>query len=322
VLYYGGVDGGGSKTVVLLVDERGHEIGRRRIGSANYRVLVAQGLPPLDAAQTVARQISQTCSELLPGGDRLDSVIVGLAGIDSPYDATLMTRALASTGANANWRVVNDVELLLQGLPGTDGVGLAVVAGTGSIALGRDAYANTARAGGWGFIIGDEGSGYAVGRGALQAITQAADGRGKPTALLDRILTDWNLHNPDELIEAVYGVESERNRKIAQLAELVLSVAADGDIIAITLMQEAACELARAVAAVYRRLDFGGTLPVLGVGGSLLVKNSLLRNETLAQLETFGVKLAQVVAIPDPAHAAACSLAISRQLAAHSWTTS
>lgn len=313
---FGGVDGGGSKTALVVVDEQGQEVGRRQIGSANYRVWTTQGLSPADAAARVAGQITGALAEIAKNG-RLVTVIAGLSGADVPEDFKLMTEAFINCskakGWTTDWQVVNDVELLLYGLPDSHGTGLALVSGTGSIAAGRDVNDNAARAGGWGFLFGDEGSGYFLGRGALQAVAQAADKRGPATVLTDRILAALNINSPQDLITTIYQSEADRNSKIARLAELVLLSAAENDAVALDLVREAGLELAKAVLAVYRQLDFGLTrAPALALGGSLLVKSELLRREVLGHLEK-EIPLREIVRITDPALAAALS---ARQISA------
>src|SRR5262249_20279577 len=121
---------------------------------------------------------------------------LGLAGVDRPSDQKLLLPRIQSLAATL--RLTNDAELLLSAVDGA--VGVALVAGTGSIALGRDKHGTSARAGGWGHILGDEGSGYEIGRQALQAAMRAADGRGEATLLLERIMRHWSLERPDDII--------------------------------------------------------------------------------------------------------------------------
>src|SRR5258707_496529 len=104
-------------------------------------------------------------------------------------------------------RAMSAARTLRAGVDAGGSKTLAVVAGTGSIALGRDARGATARSGGWGHLIGDEGSGYDIGRSCLQAVTRAADGRGPPTTLVDLLAHTWGLNSPTEIIGRVYPAE-------------------------------------------------------------------------------------------------------------------
>ena len=153
----------------------------------------------------------------------------GLAGVDRPADYALMRPLLR--GLAAQVQLVNDAELALEALPGRCGV--CLIAGTGSIALGRDPTGHQARTGGWGHIVGDEGSGYDIGRRALQAILQAADGRGPQTSLQAALLRAWELATPLDLIARVYPAQSKVVvPEVADVARLVFEQAAAGDPVA------------------------------------------------------------------------------------------
>ena len=161
------------------------------------------------------------------------------------------------------------------------------------------------RAGGWGHILGDEGSGYEIGRAALQVAVQAADKRGPATQLLPRILTEWRLPHAESLIEAIYNTSEGRNQKIARLASLVFELAQTGDTVATHLAEKAASDLAAAVWAVYRQLDFDQPAPPLGLGGGLLLNTPALKAGVLSQLQKLGYQPEQIVEVNDPALAAA-----------------
>jgi N-acetylglucosamine kinase-like BadF-type ATPase len=173
----------------------------------------------------------------------------------------------------ATVRISNDAELVLSALPHQ--VGVAVISGTGSIALGRDAQGTFVRVGGWGHVLGDEGSGFGIGHEALQSAVRAADGRGHATALLESILRHWQLPTPEALLERVYPTFDKT--AIAALAPLVLALARAGDHVACRIEERAANELALAVMTVARRLNFvAGRLPV-AFGGGVLIHDERLR---------------------------------------------
>lgn len=206
-----GVDGGGSKTLAVIVDAVGRECGRGVAGSSNHEVVGLDfAITAIDAA---VRQAAVAAQTELP----LAVAWLGLAGVDHPENvATLMphVRSLATTV-----RLTNDAELVLSALPHQ--VGVALIAGTGSIAMGRNALEKHVRVGGWGHVLGDEGSGYTIGREGLQHAVRAADRRGPATALLDAILTHWELATPEMILARVYP--SDDKTAIAALAPLVLS---------------------------------------------------------------------------------------------------
>src|SRR5215468_2613685 len=149
--------------------------------------------------------------------------------------------------------IVNDALIALQAGIG-DAPGIVVVSGTGSIAYGRNARGEAARAGGWGYVLGDEGSGYWIGRFALRAVVRHADGRGRETSLTSRLLGHFDLTGPSELIHKVYHQELAPSA-IGALAHYVQEARDDGDLVAAVILDQAAEELAATAAAVMKRLE-------------------------------------------------------------------
>jgi N-acetylglucosamine kinase-like BadF-type ATPase len=192
--------------------------------------------------------------------------------------------------------LTNDAELVLSGLP--EGVGIALIAGTGSIALGRDRHGTITRAGGWGHIVGDEGSGYALGRHCLQAVSKAADGRGQMTALVEHVLSHWNLDCASDIIGRVYPDCDKAT--IASLSTLVFMAARDGDEVACSIVKDAAYELALAAMAVKNKLDFVGEQVALALGGGLLLHEIDFRRQTLHAIEK-RLSIGEVALVEEPA---------------------
>ena len=193
----------------------------------------------------------------------LQAAWLGLAGIDRSGDYDILFPHLQCIAKIVH--LTNDAELVLSGLP--EGVGIALIAGTGSIALGRDRHGTITRAGGWGHIVGDEGSGYDLGRHCLQAISKAADGRGQWTALVEHVLSHWDLNSASDIIGRVYPDCDKAT--IASLSTLVFMAARDGDEVACSMVKDAAHELALAAMAVKNKLDFPGGQVALALGGGV-----------------------------------------------------
>lgn len=289
---YLGVDGGGSKTLAIIVDGAGVECGRGEAGSSNHQAVgVEQAVAHLRQAIESAASAS-ACS--LP----VAAAWIGLAGVDHAGDIALLLPYLQTVGDRL--RLTNDAELVLSGL--TQQTGVALIAGTGSIALGRNETGRSARSGGWGHIFGDEGSGYDLGCQALRAVARAADGRGKPTALLHAILDFWGLAEPELLLERVY--QKSQKSPIARLAPLVLRQAAAGDAVARAITLRAARELALAGLTVTRTLDMADSPLSLALGGGLLVHDAYYRAAVLSRFELWQ-PLASVTIIEEPALSAA-----------------
>ncbi len=288
--YYLGVDGGGSKTLAVVVDAQGHEYGRGRAGSANY---AAVGLDR--AVHNIYDAVKQATSDVscsLP----LAKAWLGLAGIDRPSDAVLLSSYLRELAAFV--LVTNDAELLLSAL-GKD-AGLVLIVGTGSIALARAQDGTITRVGGWGHILGDEGSGYDIGRRGLQAAVRAADGRGKATLLLDLILQHWQLRTIEDLIDAVYTVDNKA--RIAQVAAYVTEAAQQGDAVALEIVEQAANELALLVHTLTPPMS---QLPIV-LGGGLLLHDDFLRERVLYRIQQ-KQNIGSILYVEHPAFSTACA---------------
>nr|MBA2286157.1 BadF/BadG/BcrA/BcrD type ATPase [Ktedonobacteraceae bacterium] len=289
--YYLGVDGGGTKTLAIVVDAQGQERGRGLAGGANYNAVgLDQAIQHIHAA---VEQAAHAAGCRLP----LHKAWLGLAGVDRPYDYEALLPLLRSLAERVH--MTNDADLVLSALEET--VGVVLIAGTGSIALGRDARGTSRRAGGWGHVIGDEGSGYEMGRLGLQAAVRAVDGRGPRTTLLQVFMERWRLDNANDIVGYVYADEDKA--KIARLATDVLTAARAGDEVAETIVRHAADELALAVSAVSNALDFPQRIP-LALGGGLLLHNPDFRAQVLHLIRQ-QQPIGEVVLVEEPALSAA-----------------
>lgn len=287
-----GVDAGGSQTRAVVVDAQGRELGRGVGGGANYTAMGSRHT--VATLRTVVAQAAAAASRELP----LHAAWLGLAGVDRPSDYAELLPELR--GLSENIRLTNDAELVLAALD--DAVGVAVIAGTGSIAVGCAANGTTARAGGWGHLIGDEGSGYDIGRQGLQAAAQAADGRGPHTVLLERLLRQWQLEKPQEIIGRIYPGTDKA--PIARLAPLVCAVAREGDPVARGIVRQAATDLARAILTVANVLAFPAEEMPLALAGGILVHDAWMRTLVLRRVRRTR-RLGSVVIVKDAALCAA-----------------
>jgi N-acetylglucosamine kinase-like BadF-type ATPase len=227
------------------------------------------------------------------------AIWVGLAGLDRP-GARDEVHPLLTPLAN-EIRLTNDAELNFGALP--RGVGVVLIAGTGSIAFGRDSSGATSRAGGWGHIFGDEGSGYDLGRRALRAAARAADGRGPATTLLPRILAAWELDQPMAMIGRAHGAADKA--EIAALAGIVFTAAKDGDAEARAIIRQAALDLAKTAVAAAAPLKFDAV--PLALAGGLLTGEAGYRTRVLRAIRRRR-PVGEVVIVTDPALSAARTL--------------
>jgi len=251
--------------VGLLVDEEGRAIHQVRAGGANLRVHGEDGV------ETVLREVF----EKLASPEPVAATCLGLAGVDRTADRAAIQKILRRLGIAGEVRIENDALVaLVAGAP--ERTGIVLVSGTGSIAYGLDSSGTTARAGGWGHILGDEGSGYWLGHAALRQAIRALDGRGPETSFGDRVAHKLGLELPEGLVSWFYDQERSRYR-IAELASLVEEAALDGDQQAEELLEEAALHLVRAARAVASQLSFDGLFRVVLSGGAFRACPSLVR---------------------------------------------
>ncbi|HLI07146.1 MAG TPA: BadF/BadG/BcrA/BcrD ATPase family protein [Ktedonobacteraceae bacterium] len=290
--YFVGVDGGGSKTLAVIVDAQGRERGRALAGSGNHAVVgLEQAASQLRVAVERAAQAAG-CSPLLR------AAWFGVAGIDSLHDHDQLFPHLSPLAETV--LLTNDAELVLGALDNR--VGVALIAGTGTIGLGRNAEGDFARASGWGHLLSEEGSGYELGRQALVAAVRAADGRGPQTLLLDSILEHWHLRDPAGILAQVYPAADKA--KIARLSALVFAAAQADDIVASRIVQRAVNELALVVTTVSDKLHFFAQPLPLALGGSLLVHEADYRERVLHHLRA-RLPLGQLAVVDQPALIAA-----------------
>src|SRR5579872_3801360 len=179
-----GIDAGGTKTVCLLADDDGRVLAEARGGGAN---LHAAGELSVEKVLHALMEEAIGEREIAPA-----AICLGIAGVDREDEARVVRAIMRRIGYKSRTLVVNDALIALVAGVG-EAPGIVVIAGTGSIAYGRNAAGEAARAGGWGHMIGDEGSGYWIGREALAAVMRAGDGRGPETALTAEILAHFGV---------------------------------------------------------------------------------------------------------------------------------
>jgi N-acetylglucosamine kinase-like BadF-type ATPase len=291
-----GIDAGGTKTRALLADETGRVLGRGLGGGANLRT---HG--ELAVEKVLHRVIEEAEAEARA---RPDAVGLGIAGADRPEDHAVLRAILRRMGFRSRVIVTNDAHVaFVAGSPLR--VGLALICGTGSIAWGRNAAGEIARAGGWGWHLGDEGSGFWIGVRAVRAALRAADGRGPATALAGAVREHFGIGNVEEIVRVVYDGDFPRHR-IALLALRVAEAAAAGDAAAREILEAAAAELGAAASSVIGRLGLaenpydivlsGGTfaaVPALAEAVSMLLSSPGTTMRLLSDEPAMGaVKLA------------------------------
>jgi N-acetylglucosamine kinase-like BadF-type ATPase len=173
-----GIDGGGTKTLCVILDKRKTVIGQGRAGSCNRNSVGDE-----TARTNLTRAVQDALAAAGLPNAAINAVCIGSAGVDRPAERTLVNGWLAELFPGVPMLIHNDALIALAAGTGGEPYGVVVISGTGMIVYGVDANGQSRRAGGWGPLFGDKGSGYAIGAAALTAIAQAADGLGLPTAL-------------------------------------------------------------------------------------------------------------------------------------------
>jgi glucosamine kinase len=256
VAIYLGIDGGGTKTTCAVGDELS-VLGTATSGGSNVtRVGEARAREALHAA------VHEACAVAKVDLTQIESACVGLSGAGRAEVREAVACMMAEV-IGGRMQVVSDLETTLEAAFGGE-PGVITIAGTGSIAYGRDARGQTARSGGWGWAISDEGSGQWVGRRAVSAVLGAKDAGDSPP-LLETILKLWKLTTFDELVRSA---NASPPPDFSSLFPLVLAAAEAGDRLARSVLNQAGIELAALARNVIRQLFAGvGNVPVAMSGG-------------------------------------------------------
>lgn len=271
--YYIGIDGGGTKLNAVLTDENLNVISKKIGGPGNFLII---------GVEKVAQSISDLIVELLEESglsiEQVKAVSVGLTGAGREDDAQRMKQGLESFWNNKYNTSINhifvnsDARIALEGAfagkPGS-----ILIAGTGSIMFGKDAKGNIHRVGGMGRFIGDEGSGYSIGRKGLAAIAKFYDGRDEFTILVDKVRDKFGFDSNQTIINAVY----KNNFDIASVASVLIETAAEGDKICQKIVHEEIDELILHLKAMYKLLN-EEVMKVALIGGISSTDNYLARN--------------------------------------------
>jgi N-acetylglucosamine kinase-like BadF-type ATPase len=269
-----GIDGGGTTTSCVIGDEKS-VLGAGTGGPSNV-VRVGEA-----ATRTaLADAIGQACSTAGIDPSTIGGACVGIAGAARPQVAATVRKILAEL-ISCEIEIVGDATIALQAAFG-EGAGVVVIAGTGSVAYGRDASGRFARAGGWGFMVSDEGSGYWIGRTAVSAALRDADENPDSNdALLPAIMRAWNLNDRDGLVMAANASPAP---DFAGLSPLVAALAGSGNDLAREILNRAGTELAAFGEIVVRRLFAHGDGAPVAMSGGVFRHSAVVRETFRSEL--------------------------------------
>lgn len=258
---YLGVDGGQSSTTALIGNETGRVLGLGRGGPCNH-VSGAEGRTKFFNA--LSESLEQACEQAGFDSKTVTFACACLGFSGGPEDKEAYSRELIRS---TQYKITHDAEIALSGATAGE-PGIIIIAGTGSMAFGRNAEGQTARAGGWGYIFGDEGGAFDITRRALRAAVQYEEGWGAPTSLRDVLLKETGAGNANEILHLFYTPEFTR-RRVASLCPLVTRAAEKGDQVAIKIFDDAAEELVRFVEGVHGHLfQANQRVPLAYIGGA------------------------------------------------------
>jgi N-acetylglucosamine kinase-like BadF-type ATPase len=262
-----GIDGGGTRTRAVVLDSRGMELAR--VDGPPTLVDASDPQPSIDAAIEICQMAAAVVHHKLP----LSGLWAGIAGAASEPIRTTVEDAIRETGIASSVAVGSDAHAAYFDAFG-DGSGILLVSGTGSGAVGRGEDGRWVRCGGWGLLLGDEGSGYALGLSGLRGVARGWDGRGPKTILESRLVRACGLERPQELIA---WVASAPKREIAGLSPVICQAAEDGDDLAQALIETAVEDLVGHVLTVMRRLGPWHCRPHVALAGGLINEDRPLR---------------------------------------------
>jgi N-acetylglucosamine kinase len=283
-----GIDGGGTKTVCVLMNDRGQVLGRGEAGASNY-----QSVGKSTAFCSIESAIAQATASL--NAVQVDAICLGLAGIGRPADIqvvqTFVQQLQLSDSLPITWAlqpstivIGNDALIALVGGLGYC-VGVVAIAGTGSIIFGRNSSGCTKRVGGWGHLLGDSGGAYHIAISGLRSAVRAYDGCDAATTLQERFKEHFGLSSLEELVNVIYQ-PGWSVKDIAALAPIVAQEAATGDAVALGIIEDAIQELVKATQVVVDNLFSPSDIVEVVTTGSVWQGFSLMREKFEAAFVT------------------------------------
>ena len=269
-----GVDGGGTKTTVVLADLQGDVLAEEVAGPSNFLIIGVE-----KAAETIFVAAGACCKKAGLTFANVGAVAAGLTGAGRESDQKRMREALEKEAGRSGVSfekviIESDARAALEGAF-KGAAGMILICGTGSIALGKSSNGKIFRVGGWGRIIGDEGSGYMIGREGLNAVTRQLDGRAKRTQISDLLAAKFALKTQEGIISAVY----RENFDVASVAPLVVEAAEKNDTDCERILNKATFELTEHVRALTLAMEHASRergrqkIPLAFIGSLISTEN-------------------------------------------------
>lgn len=290
--YYIGIDGGGSKTMFAIAGEDGEILGTVKAGSAFYKQIGEEGVMEL-----LRNGVKEVCTFAEGEQTEIASVCFGMpAWGESPVNDKVIEEKILSTFPEWNIHIVNDCEVGWAGSLLAE-PGINIVAGTGSIAFGKNEDGETARCGGWSEWFGDEGSGYWLGVKCVQLFSRQSDGRDERGSLYNIVREALKLSDDMEIVDLFETEYLHKRDNIASLQKLLLQAANEGDAYAIDAYAQAAKELYDIVCGVKKKI-FAGKECMVSYSGGIFKAGDVIRKPFVKLLRADGMELTESKAEP------------------------
>ncbi|NMB57028.1 hypothetical protein GYA19_03770 [Candidatus Beckwithbacteria bacterium] len=282
--YYLGIDGGATKTEVFIAKESGYVLGKGRSGGSNpHNISIDKAIENIRTAIKAAIEDFEIkrAHKKLPYL-YFDSACIGMAGIDTYHDKKLVSEKIKSLNKHNDYGIkklllVNDGVTGLKA--GTDSNwGVCIVASTGCNCYGLSQKGEEAFAGDWGYIIGDQGSGFNIGRSILQQVIKEYDGRVPKTILSEVVMNYLKIKNPEEILQWVYQ-NNDLVMNVASLTKIITKDLIFESIELANIVNHSIMELIQDYEAVIRRLKFNpeAKIPLVLIGGLFAMKEEFCK---------------------------------------------
>jgi len=271
MVLFAGVDGGATKTVAVVGRLDGTLLGSARAAPSNYHNVGVK-----KAAKAIQTSVSVACRRANATTRDVETVVMGLAAMDSPGDF-LVGRGVADLTGLGKRRIVKHDSMIALYAATLGRPGIVVNAGTGSFATGIDAHGRVIRAGGWGNIIDDEGSAYDIGKLGIRASLRALDGRERKTAIAKMLVTKFKLRTLENVVHDVHE-KPMTVEEVSAICKLVAQAALRGDRAARSIFAHEGRVLARLVSTIAQRLDMTRSKPNVYCTGGVFKAGAIILN--------------------------------------------
>ncbi|WP_078502827.1 N-acetylglucosamine kinase [Paenibacillus selenitireducens] len=273
--YVAGLDGGGTKTAVSIADETGRIVHTFRSGALNFNGQDEESIG--NSLQSIFAEIARVCGSI----DHCVQVCVGTAGVSNPTVRLRLEAMVRATGYQHGLWITGDQETALWGAHGRP-YGIILIAGTGSICYGKNDSGLTHRAGGCGYLIDDEGSGYSIGRDLISALVRAQDGRLPETLITRLVYEQLGVSSLQQIIGFVYD-KGTNKKDIAALAPILSDACLQGDTAALHIASKSAQSLLELAEPVVEQLMMQQAS--LAMAGSVLLENTYVQRAFVDMLK-------------------------------------